>query len=219
MNIPAARKSWTLVGLLIALLGIPLIATTFRLTLAPLSTDLTVAREVAIFAGAALLLCLVRRGESLPWSSVGLRRMPLAPGVIAVVLGLIASAVAIALGLLLIQVSGIPFGHATPPHKLPLLVTCLVVLRAGIVEELTFRGYAIERLEALTGKRWLAVGLPLIFFAAFHSSQGAGGMLLALLGGGVLSALYLWKRNLWVNMGVHFLVDFIPNVLLANMLS
>lgn len=37
--------------------------------------------------------------------------------------------------------------------------------------------------------------------------------------GGVLSGLYLWKRNLWVNMSVHFLVDFIPNVLLAGVLA
>ncbi len=219
MNIQSPKSSWTIAGLLLSLLGIPLIATTFRLTLAPLSTDLTVARELAIFAGAALLLLLIKRGEGLPWSSVGLRRIPLLQAVMTVLLGLIASAAAIALGLLLIQATGIPFGHATPPHKLPILVTCLVVLRAGLVEELTFRGYAIERLEALTGKRWLAVGLPLILFAAFHSSQGPGGMLLALLGGGVLSAVYLWRRNLWVNMSVHFLVDFIPNVVLAKILS
>lgn len=82
MNTSAASKSWTIAGLLLAMLGIPLIATTFRLAFAPLSMELTVARELAIFAGAGLLLWLIRRGEGLPWSSVGLRPLSLGRGVL-----------------------------------------------------------------------------------------------------------------------------------------
>lgn len=219
MNATPAKTPWTWAGLLLALLAIPLIATGFRLAFAPLDTALTVARELALFAGTAMLLWLVRRGERLPWSSIGLRRLPLRQGLLWVVLGLLGCAVATALGLLIIQATGLPFGHSAPAVKPPLWVVCLVVVRAGVVEEIGFRGYAIERLEALTGNRWLAVALPLVIFAAFHSTQGPGGMLLALLLGGVLSALYLRKRNLWVNMSVHFLVDFIPNVLLAGLLG
>jgi membrane protease YdiL (CAAX protease family) len=219
MNSSSTSRSWTVVGLLLALLAVPLIATTFRLAFAPLSTEMTVARELSIFAGTGLLLWLVRRGEGLPWSSIGLRPISLGRGALWVLIGLLASALAITLGLLVIQATGLPFGHAAPPTKPPMWLTCLVVLRAGTVEEITFRGYAIERLEALTGNRWLAVALPLVVFAAFHSTQGTGGILLAFLGGGVLSGLYLWKRNLWVNMTVHFLVDFIPNVLLAGLLG
>lgn len=219
MNATATSKSWTVAGLLLALFGIPLIATGFRLAFAPLSPELTVARELAIFAGAGLLLWLVRRGEGLPWSSIGFRRLAPGRSALAVLLGLLACVAATAIGLGLIQVAGLPFGHTAPAIKPSLWVVTLVVLRAGIVEELCFRGYAITRLETLTGNRWLAVGLPLLVFAAFHTTQGAGGMLLALLLGGVMSWLYLWKRNLWVNMAVHFLVDFIPNVLLASLLG
>lgn len=32
--------------------------------------------------------------------------------------------------------------------------------------------------------------------------------------GAVLSALFLWKRNLAANMLAHFLIDFVPNVVL-----
>lgn len=219
MNTSTTSKSWTIVGLLLAVLAIPLIATTFRLTFGPLSTELTVARELALFAGTGLLLWLIRRGERLPWSSIGLRRMSLGRGALLVLLGLVICAVVTVLGLLVIQATGLPFGHQAPLVKPPVWLTCLVVLRAGSIEEITFRGYAIERLESLTGNRWLAVILPLVLFAAFHSTQGAGGMLLALMLGGVLSCLYVWKRNLWVNMSVHFLVDFIPNVLLAGLLG
>jgi len=219
MNTTTDRKHWTQFGLLLALLGIPLIATAFRLAFAPMGTELTLARELALFAGAALLLWLIRRGEGLPWASIGLRRMPPGNAALWVLLGLLASAAAIAIGFGLIHLTGLHFGHAAPAVKPPLWLTCLVLLRAGTVEELCFRGYAIERLEALTGKRWLAVGLPLVVFAAFHQTQGSGGVLMALLLGGVLSAIYLRKRNLWLNMTIHFLVDFIPNVLLASLLN
>jgi membrane protease YdiL (CAAX protease family) len=37
--------------------------------------------------------------------------------------------------------------------------------------------------------------------------------------GAVLTALYLWKRNLWVVIASHFLVDFIPNVVLPLLSS
>jgi membrane protease YdiL (CAAX protease family) len=212
------RANWTFVGLALALLGIPLIAVAFRLGFAPLTSEMTVLRELAMFAGAAMLLLLVRFGERLPWSSIGLRRDP--PGRMALwlAIGLLACGAATVTGLLLIQVAGLSFGSGGGV-KHSLLVVTLVVLRAGIVEELGFRAYAIERLETLTGNRWLAVGLPLVVFAAFHISGGVGGVLLALLLGSVMSWLYVWKRNLWLNMGVHFLVNFIPNVVLAGLLG
>jgi len=219
MNVTVPGRSWTIAGLLLALLGIPLIATAFRLGFSPLTPALTVTRELAMFAGTGLLLWLVRRGEGMPWSSIGLREISIGRGVLWVLLGLIVCAIVTVLGLVLIQATGLPFGHAAPAIPTPLWITALVVLRAGIVEEIGFRGYAIERLEGLTGNRWLAVALPLIVFAAFHGTQGLGGILLAFLLGGVLSGLYVWKRNLWVNMSVHFLVDFIPNVLLAGFLA
>jgi membrane protease YdiL (CAAX protease family) len=219
MNTNSASKSWTIAGLLLAMLGLPLIATAFRLAFAPLGTEMTVLRELALFAATGLLFLLIRRGERLPLSSIGFRRMPLGRGALYVLGGLVVCAIATVLGLVAIQAAGLPFGHAAPAVPPPLWLTSLVVLRAGVVEEIGFRGYALERLEALTGNRWLSALLSCVIFAAFHSTQGLGGMLLAFMLGGVLSGLYLWKRNLWVNMSVHFLVDFIPNVLLAGLLA
>ena len=89
-----------------------------------------------------------------------------------------------------------------------------MILRAGIVEESFYRGYAIERLTALTGSRSIAVALPLVVFALFHYRQGAGGILAAFILGAILSGLYVWKRDLIANIVAHFLIDFIPNVLL-----
>jgi membrane protease YdiL (CAAX protease family) len=96
-------------------------------------------------------------------------------------------------------------------------VTTLAVVRAGISEEVLYRGYAIERLQAITGSKWVAAGVSLVLFAGFHFRQGWAGMLLALVLGAVLTAFYLWKRDLLANMVGHFLVDFIPNVLLVGL--
>ena len=62
--------------------------------------------------------------------------------------------------------------------------------------------------------KWIAAGVTLILFAGFHFRQGLTGIFLALILGAVLTGFYLWKRNLVANMVGHFLVDFIPNVLL-----
>jgi len=69
-------------------------------------------------------------------------------------------------------------------------------------------------LELLTGNRAFAVVFPLILFGLFHYRQGWAGIIIAFLTGAVLTAVYLYKRNLWIGIIVHFLVDFTPNILL-----
>jgi hypothetical protein len=71
----------------------------------------------------------------------------------------------------------------------------LVVLRAGIVEELFYRGYAIERLQLLGLNRWLAAVIPLLIFGFGHGTNGWANVVLALALGAVLTAFYLWRRD------------------------
>ena len=56
--------------------------------------------------------------------------------------------------------------------KLPTWLLSLIVLRAGVVEELCYRGYAIERLHALGRPRWVAAGVPLLIFGVGHWTGG-----------------------------------------------
>jgi uncharacterized protein len=51
--------------------------------------------------------------------------------------------------------------------------------------------------------------VPLFIFAVLHYRQGWAGIIVALLTGAVLTAVYIYKRNLWVTITVHFVVDFI----------
>jgi membrane protease YdiL (CAAX protease family) len=66
----------------------------------------------------------------------------------------------------------------------------------------------------MTGSKWIAAWVTLVLFAAFHFRQGWPGVWIAFIIGAVFTAFYLWKRNLIANMFGHFLVDFVPNVVL-----
>lgn len=90
----------------------------------------------------------------------------------------------------------------------PLWFRCAVVLTAGIAEEVLFRGYPIERLYELTGSLWLAGLIPLAVFTLAHLGGWSPGHLVGVLfGGGLLTGLYLWQRDLVACMIAHVLID------------
>jgi membrane protease YdiL (CAAX protease family) len=57
----------------------------------------------------------------------------------------------------------------------PLWAVGLAVLRAGTVEEICYRGFAIERLQSLTGNRAVAIGLPLALSPPFTTVRATPG--------------------------------------------
>jgi uncharacterized protein len=119
--------------------------------------------------------------------------------------------VALAIAFALIKLFHLPVGSMDSQAlaALPKWVLLVAVIRAGFIEELFCRGYAIERLQSLTGSLILAAGIPLFIFAVSHYRQGWAGIIATLLTGAVLTAVYIYKRNLWVTITVHFVVDFI----------
>lgn len=82
-----------------------------------------------------------------------------------------------------------------------------------MVEELFYRGYAIERLQMLGVGRFWSVTIPLVIFSLGHWSGGAANILIAFAAGAILTGFYLWRRDLVANMVGHGLVDFVANVL------
>ncbi|MDH5018831.1 CPBP family intramembrane glutamic endopeptidase [Halobacterium rubrum] len=88
---------------------------------------------------------------------------------------------------------------------------------AGITEEVPYRGYAVERVTALTGSPLLAAAVSLVAFLAAHvgeqwSRAAAVQMAQPTV---VLLALYLWTHSLPVVMAVHALND-VAGLLLAE---
>jgi membrane protease YdiL (CAAX protease family) len=216
MNTSTSPKSplATWAGLAIALVATPMVAAVFRQVVGETPSDLQlVARELVLFAMVAGLLCIVQRGEKQPLTSIGLRvdhpGKSVAWGLLLAVIALV-----ITVGLyLLLPMVGLSFGssdgHASRPS---LWVVTLVMLRAGVLEEVFYRGYAIERLERFTRHRWIAVVIPLAAFGAAHYRQGAGGIVAAVVLGGLFTIAYLKRRDLVTNITGHFLVDLVLNV-------
>jgi membrane protease YdiL (CAAX protease family) len=96
--------------------------------------------------------------------------------------------------------------------KLPVWLLVFIVFRAGVVEELFYRGYAIERIESLVLNRFWAVVIPLTIFGVGHWTGGWANILIALALGVILSVFYACRRDLVAKMIAHFLVDFIGNI-------
>ncbi len=206
-------SSTTWFGLCFSLLSMLVIRQVFRAVNPEPGTALTLSREACMFVAAGALLWLVRRGEGLSLRSIGIGTSPLwkslAWGAVTAVACMIPAA-------LLVMLTGYGHGAASQAFaKLPLWVVFIVVVRAGVVEELFYRGYPIERLQALGFGRVVSWVVPLGIFAVAHWTGGAANILIALVLGGILTAFYQWRRDLVANMFGHFLVDFVANVLPA----
>lgn len=210
----STTRGWTITGLLIALLGLPAVVTASRLLAEnPKSDGAIVIREVAILALTAFLIWIVVKGERRPLSSIQLRFDQLGRSLAWGIGFAVVCFGVLVLCLVGFQALGIRYGEGASIAP-SLTVAFLTVLRAGISEEVFYRGFAISRLEEMVGSKWIAAAISLVLFAGFHYRQGWAGIFLAFTIGAVLTAFFLWKRNLLAAIFAHFLVDFIPNVLL-----
>lgn len=217
MNGPQSQsRAATVFGLAVALFALPAVIVGFRLALGEVtSTRVFVVKETAAIAVGVLVLWIVIKGEKLPLSSIGLGTRPWKSSVGWGLLGVVFCTAGLAASLGLAKLFGWPFGAKSGfGFEPPLWAVAIAVFRAGTVEEICYRGFAIERLQSLTGNRALAIGLPLVLFAAFHYRQGYAGILIAFVLGAILTATYVRRRDLTANIVTHFLVDFIPNILL-----
>jgi membrane protease YdiL (CAAX protease family) len=204
----ASRRSLTLIGLVLALV-VPLVGPT-RFLPAVHGVDPLYVREWFWWALLALVLAYVLIVERRPLTSIGFRK----PSWKTFVFGLLAAVAAVA-GIVAIYTTLFPalglHMNAAAMSKLlqtPFWFRFLLVTRAALMEETLFRGYGIERLDELLNNRWLA---GLVTWAAFTfahlTAWGWAQLIVAGWGGLVLTALYLWRRDLVCNMTAHWLTD------------
>jgi membrane protease YdiL (CAAX protease family) len=204
-------RNITWVGLFLSLLAMLLVRQTVSYFSPTLTFTAAIWKESLIWLCAIALLVVIRRGERLPLTSIGVGtsrwwKSILWGLVIAVICALVGGALAALTG----------YGHGPGSaafEKLPLWLITLIVFRAGVVEEFFYRGYAIERLQAAGLNRYWAAAIPLVIFALGHWTGGMANILIALALGGILAGFYLWRRDLIANMVGHFTVDFVANVL------
>jgi membrane protease YdiL (CAAX protease family) len=213
---PSVRKKIsgaTWAGLAISLLAMVVIRQAFVFFVPEITFGSAVLKEALIWLSAVTLLVIIRRGEHLPMRSIGLGT---ARWWKSILWGVVTAVVSILAVGALAYVTGYGHGPGSAAfEKLPLWLITLIVLRAGVVEELFYRGYAIERLRLIGLGRFWSVAIPLVIFSFGHWSGGAANILIAFAAGLILTGFYLWRRDLVANMIGHGLVDFIANVLPA----
>ena len=204
-----SRATWA--GLAISLFAMVAIRQVFVFFVPEPTFASAVLKEALIWLNAVALIVIIRRGEHLPMRSIGLGtarwwKSILWGFVIAIVSAVVLGALA--------HLTGYGNGPGSAAfEKLPLWLITAIVFRAGVVEELFYRGYAIERLRLIGLGRFWSVAIPLVIFSLGHWSGGAANILIAFAAGLILTGFYLWRRDLVANMIGHGLVDFVANVL------
>lgn len=173
------------------------------------------AYEIIWWALVALLLCYVRWVERRPLTSIGFGK----PGVRNLLIGIAAGIVVFA-GLAGIYLVILPSFHFKEDPQVTQVMNLMLakpywwrvtlILRGAIAEEIIFRGYAIERLRELTGSFSIAGIISCTVFALEHLGVWSWGhAIIAGFAGAILTLLYIWRRNLWVNTIAHFVPDAI----------
>jgi len=201
----------TWIGLFIALFGMLITRQVVSHFYPVVTFSAAVWKESLIWFWAITLLIVIRRGEHLPLTSVGIGTSTWTKSLLwALALAAICAAIAILI-VIVTHYNGGP--NAESFSRLPVWLISVICLRAGVVEEFFYRGYAIERLQLLGLNRFWAAAIPLLIFSVGHWTGGVVNIVIALVLGAVLSAFYLWRRDLVANMIGHFLVDFVANVL------
>ncbi len=173
--------------------------------------------EAIWWAVVLLVLLLVKSGEKRPLSSLGF----CAPGWKGVLVALGAGVVTLT-GLYLIYFVIFPLLHVNEGQQINLLTSTpfwwrvISTVRAAIGEEVLFRGYGITRTAELTGSLRFAAFLSWAIFTLDHVGPwGWAHLLVAGFGGLIFTFVYLWRRNLWITIIAHFIVDGAAVVLVS----
>ncbi|HTT01736.1 MAG TPA: CPBP family intramembrane glutamic endopeptidase [Steroidobacteraceae bacterium] len=165
--------------------------------------------EVLWWALLVIVLLFVLRVERLPLASIELKRPTLAT------LWAIPAGIALVVGVPFIYFEVFPLLHlhmnSAEMSRLsatPFWYRLILVTRAAVCEETFCRGYAIPRIEELSGSSWLAVLVSWAAFTIAHlSSWGWPQLIVAGYGGAILTALFVWRRDLTCNIVAHFIGD------------
>lgn len=175
--------------------------------------------EGAIWLYAAIVLAIALFWEGRTLASIGLRKFTwksvgFAVGGVAAMVGAGYGAAYVVYNLLH-QPQHADVQAAAIVGSSVVYAVCLAV-RAGVIEELFFRGLAINQLRALTGRPWLSALIPGAVFVLSHALHFDWVQLVPIAAVTVvLTVLYLWRRDLWANILAHIAVDATGLVALA----
>jgi membrane protease YdiL (CAAX protease family) len=167
-------------------------------------------REVVFWTITGLLVFHATRIEGHPLSSLGFRRPTIWTLVLGLAVGLAITALFVVTGMVAMGVLHL-HGNAAAARPLiaaPRWFRVLLVVRAAVTEEILYRAYPIERIEALSRSKLLAFAVSVVGFALAHLQYwGPVQLLFVAPAGVVLALLYLWRRDILCNMLAHLVTD------------
>src|SRR5439155_21452153 len=162
-----SRATWA--GLFLSLFAMVVIRHAFAFFVPEITFASAILKETLIWASAATLLVIIRRGERLSFRSIGLGTCRWWKSI---AWGLVIAIVSAAVVGSLAYLTGYGHGPGSAAfEKLPLSLITLSVFRAGVVEELFYRGYAIERLRMIGLGSFWSVSIPLVIFSLGRSEE------------------------------------------------
>src|SRR5882724_11605215 len=186
-----SRATWA--GLAISLFAMVVIRQAFVFFVPETTFTSAILKEALIWLNAVALIVIIRRGEHLPMRSIGLGTARWWKSILWGFIIAIVSAVAV---VALAHLTGYGHGPGSAAfEKLPLWLITAIVFRAGVVEELVYRGYAIERLRMVRTGSVGSVAIPLVIFSPGKWSGGAANILLAFTAGLTLTGFYMWGSD------------------------
>jgi membrane protease YdiL (CAAX protease family) len=205
------KKALTLIGLLV-FLGFP-----FLLQLLPSNLMLG---EVGFWLLLLFIISWIYFVEKRTIASIGWKKITLKTVFTGIGLGLV---LFILFGVIMtaIQAMGLPLNQEVAQliASQPFPMLLLIALRAAVVEEVLYRGYAFERLYDLTKSKWLAALVPVIIFTLMHLPWGVGHLVFVFFAGGLFMLVYISKRNLALIMIAHFTTDVLALLVLPVLLG
>ena len=167
--------------------------------------------EGAIWLYAALLLGIALFGERRSLASIGLRRPTfgtLLRGVGAAVTLLAMGAAASFVTYSILHQANRSVAEVEALVRGSLVYALCLAVRGGVIEEIFYRGLAIEQVAALIGHRRLAALIATAVFILLHAVRFDARQLIPIATVSIgFAALYLWRHNLWINIVAHVLID------------
>lgn len=218
----AGGLSW--LGVLLALGGpVALVAANHSGLFKPSLLEQRATTWIVLWALTLAVLAICRIGERRPLSSLGFGRLSLSSLAFGLGAGLLAilafPACAMALKLAGVENQTVATAGAALA-AMPLWTRLLTLVTAGVCEEVLYRGYPINRLQALTGSRIVAVILPGLVFVALHApSWGVAHLLYVSVVTVIMTVLFLWRKDLWSNIIAHIVTDAVPLLLMPLMMQ
>lgn len=117
---------------------------------------------------------------------------------------------------IIVLLGGYSFNWSTDNVSSVVLPIITTQLGAAFVEELIFRGLAFQAIEKMGGSL-LALTLTSLFFGIAHlGNPGAtawGALCITVEAGILLGAAFLWRRNVWFIISLHFFWNTIEGLL------